>query len=397
MPLVTVLAEVEWQGIMVDTTFLAALSGDYTGKLNIVSQDIYTLAGQEFNLNSPKQISEVFFEKLGLPHAKKTKTGLSTAVDTLEKLCHDYPIAQRLLDYRELQKLLSTYIDALPEKISKVSGRVHTSFNQTIAATGRLSSTNPNLQNIPIRTDAGKEIRKAFVAPSGYRILSADYSQVELRILAHFSNDSMLIQAFIDDRDIHTQTAAAIHNIMPEFVSPSQRSAAKTINFGLMYGMGAHSLSQQLHISMKEANNFIDEYFLKFPTIRQFMDDSIRRARETGYAETLFGRRRQLSEINAEFRQVREAAERNAINTPIQGTAADIMKIAMVTIGQQLPLKFPDVKMLLQVHDELVFEVPEAQTQECSAWIAEKMSAAGELKVPLKVEVGVGMNWGEAH
>jgi DNA polymerase I len=397
MPLVTVLAEIECKGIAIDEALLAGMSREYTQQLGVISADIYRLAGQEFNLNSPKQIAEVLFDKLGLSKSKKTKTGLSTDVDALEKLAPEHPIAQRLLDYREVQKLLSTYIDALPSCVSPHSGRVHTSLNQTIAATGRLSSTDPNLQNIPVRTEAGARIREAFVAPAGRLLVSADYSQIELRILAHLSEDPFLQQAFHEDKDIHTQTASAIYGVFPDMVTPDMRRAAKTINFGLMYGMGPINLSRQLGIGFKEAQAFIDAYFLQFPSIHRFMDKAVDDARTKGYSETLLGRRRYLPELNSSQRQVRESAERMAINTPVQGTAADIIKVAMVHIHAQMGTRFPQVAMLLQVHDELVFEAPEGQAEDLKAWVVGKMSGAYKLSVPLKVDAGVGRNWRDAH
>jgi DNA polymerase-1 len=397
MPLVTALAEIEWRGMQIDTTLLATISVEYTEKLKVISQEIFAMAGEEFNLNSPKQISEIFFGKLGMPTSKKTKTGLSTDVDALDKLAVDFPIARKMLEYRELQKLLSTYIDALPTQVCAESGRLHSSLNQAVTATGRLSSTNPNLQNIPVRTEEGRRIREAFITPNGYLLVSADYSQIELRILAHLSGDARLIEAFHHDKDIHTQTASAIYGIFPEMVTPDMRRAAKTINFGLMYGMGPINLSRQLKISFKEAQKFIDTYFEQFPSIHAFMDRCIADAREKGYSETMFGRRRYLPEINAQNRQVREAAERTAINTPVQGAAADIIKVAMVNIHREMSDIFPDAFMLLQVHDELVFEVPRRKVDEFSGWIVERMCSARELAVPLKVDVGNGLNWKVAH
>jgi DNA polymerase-1 len=397
IPLIMALAEMEWQGILIDQELLSRMSREYHARLGIISEQIYALAGAEFNLNSPAQISDILFNKLMLPKSRKNKTGLSTDVDALEKLATDFPIAERLLDYREVQKLLSTYIDALPVAVSKVTGRVHTSFNQTIAATGRLSSTNPNLQNIPVRTDDGKRIREAFIAPEGFFLVSADYSQIELRILAHISGDSTLRQAFADDQDIHTQTAAAIYGIFPAMVTPEMRRAAKTINFGLMYGMGPVNLSRQLKISIKDAQEFIETYFRQFPTIRDYMSGTIDKVRTNGYAETLLGRRRYLPEIVSESRQIREGAERTAINTPIQGTAADIIKIAMVSIIRELPEAFPQARMLLQVHDELVFEIPERQADDFKAWVCGKMVTAYALEVPIRVDAGVGKNWILAH
>lgn len=397
MPIVPVLAEMEWHGMLVDHEFLHEMSKEYAGRLEVVCRDIYGLAGEEFNLNSPKQVGEVLFVKLGLPRSRKTKTGMSTDVAALEKLSREHEIARRILDYRELQKLLSTYIDALPNQVFDGTGRLHSSFNQTVAATGRLSSANPNLQNIPIRTEEGRRIRKAFIASKGTSIVSADYSQIELRILAHVSGDTLLRRAFLEDQDIHTQTAAAIYGIFPEAVSSDMRRAAKTINFGLMYGMGPINLSRQLGISFKDAQAFIETYFAQFPSIRSYMDTAITKARECGFTETLMGRRRYLPDIDAKSRQIREAAERTAINTPIQGTAADIIKVAMIRIHRAIGDKFPGAKLLLQVHDELVFEVPNEIIDPFRAWIIEEMSGALALDVPLKVDAGVGANWLEAH
>jgi DNA polymerase I len=398
MPLVEVLAELEWNGILIDTGLLRELSEKYTLRIGEISREIYELAGTEFNLNSPKQVSDVLFGLLKIPHSKKTKVGsFETNVDVLEKLAREHPIAQKILDHREIQKLLSTYIDALPSAVNTRTGRIHTSFNQTIAITGRLSSTDPNLQNIPVRTDAGRQIREAFIAPEGCVLVSADYSQVELRLLAHLSKDAFLTNAFLEDKDIHTQTASVIYGTFPEMVTPEMRRAAKTINFGLMYGMGPINLSRQLGISFAEAGAFIDTYFQQFPSIKGYIESSIAKARDLGFTETMLGRRRYLPDINAQNRNVREAAERTAINTPVQGTAADIIKIAMIAIQKDISGKFPGAKMLLQVHDELVFEVPENEEKQFSAWAMEKMSGALKLDVPLKVDAGTGKNWSESH
>lgn len=398
MPLVSVLAELEWNGVMIDIGLLKNLSDKYGTELNSLSEAIYQLAGEPLNLNSPKQIAEVLFGKLALPGAKKTKNGShSTNVDVLEKLAEEYPIAQKILDYREIQKLLSTYIDALPLQIYKESGRVHTSFNQTVTATGRLSSTNPNLQNIPVRTEMGKKIREAFIASEGNVLVAADYSQIELRILAQLSGDPFLIQAFKEDKDIHTLTASAIYKVFPEIVTSEMRRAAKTINFGLMYGMGPINLSRQLGISYSEAKTFIDSYFLQFPSIKNYMETTIENARRFGYTETLLGRRRLIPEINSKIRNIREAAERTAINTPVQGTAADIIKIAMINIHKELASICSEAKMILQVHDELVFEVPENKAPELKEWVIQKMSSAYPLMVPLRVDAGIAVNWRMAH
>jgi len=392
-----VLAEMEWQGTMLDTALLGRLSDEYTERLQRLSKEIYGLAGEEFNLNSPKQISEILFAKLGLPRSKKIKTGLSTDVDALEKLASRHPVVPKLLEYREVQKLLSTYIDAFPQLILAESGRLHSSFNQTVTATGRLSSTNPNLQNIPVRTEAGRKIREAFSAPPGFMIVAADYSQIELRLLAHMSKDQFLVGAFLDDQDIHRQTASAIYGVFPEMVTPEMRRSAKTINFGLLYGMGPNNLSRQLGISFKEAQEFIDAYFRQFPSIENFMNESIERARTLGYSETVLGRRRYVPDIRSENRQVREAAERTALNTPVQGSAADIIKVAMIRIFEALPGEFPLAHMLIQVHDELVFEVPEAEVDHFKSWVQRMMGNSYHLDVPLKVDAGSGKTWSHAH
>jgi DNA polymerase-1 len=398
LSLEAVLAEMEWHGILIDTGLLSRLSADYTAEIERITRDIYAFAGEEFNLNSPKQLAEILFGKLGLHGGKKTKGGSqSTSVEVLEGLAADYPVVASILDYREKQKLLSTYIDALPAQTLPQTGRVHTSFNQAVTATGRLSSTNPNLQNIPIRTESGRKIREAFIAPPGCLLVSADYSQIELRVLAHLSGDPSLVLAFTEDKDVHAQTAAAVYGVQPETVTAEMRRAAKTINFGLMYGMGPVNLSKQLGTSFAEARNFIESYFNRFPSIRAFMDAAIEKTRERGYSETIFGRKRYLPEINSTNRTIREAAERTAINTPVQGTAADIIKVAMVNLYKKMPDKWPRSKMLLQVHDELVFETPEESAKEFALWAKEEMSRACELKVPLKVDAGIGRHWGEAH
>jgi len=398
MPLISVLGDLEWQGVRIDVQFLEKLSAEYSLELNQLSESIYELAGETLNLNSPKQIAEVLFGKLALPGVKKTKGGAqSTSVEVLEKLASDYPIVQKILEYREIQKLLSTYIDALPMQIFSESGRVHTSFNQAVTATGRLSSTNPNLQNIPVRTEMGKRIREAFIASDDKVLISADYSQIELRILAQLSSDPFLIQAFSEDQDIHALTASAIYKVFPEMVTAEMRRTAKTINFGLMYGMGPINLSRQLGIPFAEAKMFIEEYFLQFPSIKKYMENAIESARKLGYTETLLGRRRFIPEINSANRNIREAAERTAINTPVQGTAADIIKIAMISIHREIQDICEEARMILQVHDELVFEVPQKEAERVKLWVIEKMSTAYPLMVPLKVDAGIGCNWRIAH
>jgi len=397
LPLVRVLADMEYAGIAIDTRRLESLQVQYKESLQETEEKIFELAGESFNLNSPKQVAAVFFDKLGLPHARKTKTGYSTDVDTLQKLAAEYPIAELLLQYRETSKLLSTYIEALPLAINPASKRVHTSFTQTIAATGRLSSIHPNLQNIPIRTQAGARIREAFVSGKNMQLVAADYSQIELRLLAHFSEDPTLLEAFNADTDIHAQTAAAMYGIAISDVSSQQRRSAKTINFGLMYGMGPVRLSAQLGISFGEARDFIDLYFKQFPKVLCFIESAKERARSSEYCETLFGRRRYLPDINSSNRRLRESAERIAVNMPVQGTAADIIKKAMIQIHRQLPDAFADCTMLLQVHDELIFEIPDAQVDQFIPWVRERMEQSIKLAVPLKVDVGAGGNWRQAH
>ncbi len=398
LSLEAVLADMEWNGILVDTELLSRLSAEYAAEIERITRDIYAFAGEEFNLNSPKQLGEILFGKLGLHGGKKTKSGSqSTRVEVLENLASDHPAVMSILDYREKQKLLSTYIDAIPAQILPQTGRVHTSFNQAVTATGRLSSTNPNLQNIPIRTESGRKIREAFIVPEGCLMVSADYSQIELRILAHFSGDPSLIQAFTDGKDVHAQTASIIYGVMPELVTPEMRRAAKTINFGLMYGMGPVNLAKQIGVSFAEAKRFIESYFDRFPSIRAFIDTEIQKTRDRGCAETIFGRKRYLPEINSTNRTVREAAERTAINTPVQGTAADIIKVAMINLYKKMPGSWPQSKMLLQVHDELIFETPAETAEAFAEWAKGEMSAACELKVPLKVDAGIGRHWSEAH
>ena len=398
IPLVSVLAELEWQGVLIDTGLLKKLSIIYKARIEAITAEVWKLAEKEFNLNSPKQVSDVLFHDLKLPRSKKTKVGsFETNVDVLEKLADDFPIARKILDHREISKLLSTYIDALPLAVNPASGRLHTSFNQTVAATGRLSSTGPNLQNIPVRTEDGRRIREAFIAPRGYTLVSADYSQIELRILAHLSKDRQLTEAFLEGKDIHVQTAAAIYQSAPELVTNEMRRAAKTINFGLMYGMGPINLARQLGISFSNAQKFIEVYFSQFPNVKHYLDSTVERARARGYTETMFGRRRYLPELNSDNHNIRTGAERIAINTPIQGTAADIIKIAMIDIAGSMLKVNQRAKMLLQVHDELVFEVPLADADVFAKWAAKKMNSAIKLSVPLKVDTGIGENWSEAH
>jgi DNA polymerase I len=397
MPLLQILAGMERAGIRINPEFLGSLSADMEKKLAVLEAEIHQLAGGPFNIGSPKQLGEVLFENLGLPKGKKTKTGWSTDVEVLNKLAEDHEIAAKILDYRSLMKLKGTYTDALPKLIHPETGRIHTSFNQAVTATGRLSSSDPNLQNIPIRTEEGRRIREGFIPSDGCVLLSADYSQVELRILAHMADEPALKEAFARGEDIHRSTASEVLGLFPEMVTDEQRRAAKAINFGVVYGISAFGLAKQLGINRREAQQFIDTYFERYPGIRTFMDACIAEAREKMYVTTLLGRRCAIPEINSKNGAVRGYAERNAINYPVQGSAADIIKVAMVKIAARLAEEGLQARMLLQVHDELVFDVPQAELEKVSALVKSEMQGAVDLSVPLLVEVGSGRNWREAH
>lgn len=386
-PLIPVLAGMEKDGIGVDTKTLAALSEEFGGKLAELETQIYELAGREFNINSPRQLGEILFDELQLPRGRKTKTGYSTDVRVLEKLSQHHELPQKILQYRNLAKLKSTYVDKLTTLTHAGTARVHTSFNQCGTATGRLSSSNPNLQNIPIRTEDGQRIRSAFVAPDGYRLLSADYSQIDLRVLAHYSQDKALLDAFRAGEDIHRQTAAEIFFVAPQLITPEMRRVAKTINFGIVYGMSSFGLAGQLNISRKEAQTFIDRYFDHYPGIRDFMKSIIEQARQDGFVTTLLGRRRQLPDIGHRNRTRREFAERTAINTPIQGTAADIIKLAMLAVNRELGRQKLEARMILQVHDELVLEVPEPELDQTEKLLKAAMENVIDLAVPLVVNL----------
>lgn len=397
-PLVAILTDMEYQGVGLDVPFLEEYSIELKSEAVQRRDSIYEQAGTEFNLNSPKQLGDILFNQMGIEYkGKKTKTGqFSTSEDVLSKI--DHAIVKDILDYRELTKLQSTYVDALPRMVNPRTGRIHTSFRQAIVPTGRLSSDHPNLQNIPIRTERGRRIRKAFVPPSDeYVLLAADYSQVELRIIAALSGDEGMIQAFKDGLDIHRSTAAKVFGLEMDEVTSDLRRKAKAVNFGLAYGQGAFGLAQNLGISRKEAKEIIDNYFEKYPGIKTYMDQSIAQARENGYSETLLGRKRALPDINGRNNTVRAAAERNAINTPIQGSAADIIKVAMVDIHKEMGQRQLRSKMTLQVHDELVFDVHKDELEEVRALVTERMTGAADLAVPLVVESGVGSDWLEAH
>lgn len=397
MPLVTVLGRMERVGVEIDRDFLNAMSKQVGKDLARLEGKIHAAAGTTFNIGSPIQLKEVLFEKLQIATkgVGKTKTGLSTAADQLEKLKDAHPIIPMLSEWRELSKLQTTYLEALPKLVHPKTGRVHTSFNQTIAATGRLSSSDPNLQNIPVRTELGREIRKAFVARRGFRLLSVDYSQIELRVVAHLAGDETMIDTFRRKEDIHRRTAAEINGVPLENVTKEQRYAAKEVNFGVLYGMGSTGLAQRTGISREEARAFIEKYFLVFRAVAQFLEETKALAVSQGYVETLFGRRRYLPEIRSGNPMLRAAAERMAVNMPVQGTAADLMKMAMIVIDQKLGGVSKDSRMLLQVHDELVFEVPEKDVQKVAKFVQTEMAHIHPLKVPIEVEVKVGRNWGE--
>lgn len=399
MPLVRVLATMERNGVRIDSEALKQSSVVLTEEMNQLEKEIHALAGFEFNVSSPAQVGEVLFDKLQLDSkAKKTKTGqYSTSEDILEKLRSKHPMIGMILDYRGLKKLLSTYIDALPNLINPETGKVHTSFNQTVAATGRLSSTNPNMQNIPIRDARGKEIRKAFIPDDNELFLSVDYSQIELRIMAHLSEDPTMIGAFLSGQDIHTATAAKIYKVPLEEVNSDMRRKAKTANFGIIYGISTFGLAERLTIPRGEAKLLIDGYFETYPGVKAYMDKAIAQAKEKGYVETIFGRKRYLNDINSQNSVVRGYAERNAINAPIQGSAADIIKVAMIRIQQQLEARGLQSKMMLQVHDELNFSVPAFELEAIKELVVSEMEKAIALRVPLIAECGVGTNWLEAH
>ncbi|SDM23225.1 DNA polymerase I [Daejeonella rubra] len=399
-PLIYVLADIEREGVKIDQNALVEFSKTLETDLKLLEKTIYEKAGVKFNIASPKQLGEVLFDKLMLdPQAKKTKTGqYQTGEDVLTRLANKSDIVADILDFRQLQKLKSTYVDALPQMINKKTGRIHTSYNQAVAATGRLSSNNPNLQNIPVRTERGKEVRKAFIPrDKDHVLLSADYSQIELRIIAEISKDENMMEAFVQGHDIHTATAAKVYGISLEEVSSTQRRNAKAVNFGIIYGQSAFGLSQNLGIPRKEAGEIIENYFNTYPGIKKYMNDTMNFARENGYVETIMGRRRYLRDINSANQTVRGFAERNAINAPIQGSAADMIKIAMIRIHQDIIDQNLNSKMTMQVHDELVFDVPRSETVIMKKIIEDRMKNAIEMKVPILVEVGEGSNWLEAH
>jgi DNA polymerase-1 len=398
IPLVPVLARMEQCGVLIDADLLRKQSREMAGQIAKLEEQAHTAAGQPFNLGSPKQLQQILFEKLELPVIRKTPKGQpSTAEDVLQELSPDYELPRLILEHRSLSKLKSTYTDRLPEDINPRTGRVHTSYHQAVAATGRLSSSGPNLQNIPIRSELGRRIRKAFVAPEGMLILACDYSQIELRIMAHISGDKGLLSAFRDGIDVHRATAGEVFDTPYDDVTANQRRAAKAINFGLMYGMSAFGLARQLDVDRSEAQTYMDTYFARYPGVLEFMENTRQLAREQGYVETLFGRRLYLPDIKASNMQRRQASERAAINAPMQGTAADIIKRAMIAVDAWIRAEQTDTNLVMQVHDELVLEVPGKELAAVSKGVVERMSGAAELDVPLVVDAGSGPDWDSAH
>jgi DNA polymerase-1 len=395
IPLLPVLVHMERNGIALDTELLRQMAHRLGEQLLKLEAEIYNSVGHQFNVNSPQQLGWVLFSELQLPKTRKTKSGYSTDASALEELRGVHPVIQSILEYRQLTKLKSTYIDALPGLINLKTGRVHTSFNQTRTATGRLSSSDPNLQNIPVRGELGRQVRQAFIAPPGSQLLAGDYSQIDLRALAHLSQDSNLLNAFHHGEDIHTATASQVFGVDESQVTPEMRRVAKTVNFGVIYGMSDYGLEQATELSREEAAQFIVSYFERYPGVKHYLESTKKQARELGYVQTILGRRRPIPEINSPNRQVREAAERMAINMPVQGTSADIIKIAMINLEREMNKRGLNSKMLLQVHDELIFEVPEAELKEMQKLVPQIMSTALELSVPLKVDVKTGTNWGE--
>jgi DNA polymerase I len=395
LPLVPVLTRMEQAGVAIDREALGNMSARLEKEIDAKAKEIYDCCGSEFNINSPKQLGDVLFNRLNLPKPVKYGKGktISTAVDVLEGLAEDHKAPKLVLEYRQLSKLKSTYVDALPALLNRSTGRLHTTFDQTGTATGRLSSANPNLQNIPIRTEVGREIRAAFTAAPGCVLLAADYSQIELRLLAHYSKDALLVEAFRRGDDVHTLTASQVFGVPPLMVTPDHRRQAKVVNFGIVYGLSAFGLSQNLGIEPSEAKRFIEAYFEKYSGVRQFIDRTLEETRREGKVRTLFGRVRPIPDINSKNFNLRGFAERTAVNTPLQGTAADLIKLAMIRIDAALQQRALKSRMTLQVHDELVFEVPEPELDEMRTLVREQMENVHSLSVPLLVEVGVGKNW----
>jgi DNA polymerase-1 len=397
-PLAPVLLRMEHRGVLVDRELLRAQSREFGVQLQELTAQGRKEAGTEFNMDSPKQLQQILFEKLQIPVTRKTPTGQpSTAEDVLEELALSYPLPRLILEYRALAKLKSTYTDKLPELVDPRTGRIHTSYHQAVAQTGRLSSADPNLQNIPIRRPEGRRIRQAFIAPPGYVLMAADYSQIELRIMAHLSGDEGLLLAFAEDRDVHAATAAEVFSVPLDSVTPDQRRTAKTINFGLIYGMSPFGLARQLGIDRGSAQRYVERYFARYPGVKRFMDETRHSAREIGYVETVYGRRLYLPDIRSGAAAQRQYAERSAINAPMQGTAADIIKRAMIAVDAWCQREDTPARLIMQVHDELVLEVRADAAESVAAAIQQRMIGAGELRVPLRVDIGVGPNWDKAH
>jgi DNA polymerase-1 len=397
LPLVKVLARMEIKGVKVDVERLNLLAKNFSERLEVSAEKIYHMAGEPFNINSPQQLGRILFDKLGLPMGKKTKTGYSTSMEVLSSLSPHHPLPGEVLNYRSLMKMRNTYVDALPRMVNPNTGRIHTSYNQTATVTGRLSSSEPNLQNIPVRTEEGREIRRAFVADSGNLLISADYSQIELRILAHYSGDEALREAFSKGEDIHLRTAAEIFGVQPDAVTAEMRRHAKAINFGIIYGMSSFRLAKDLGIPQKTGHEIIERYFERYQGVRSYVEQMPQTGREQGFVATLFNRKRFLPDLNSRNRNIRQFAERTAINTPIQGSAADIIKLAMIRIDSELERRSLPARMIMQVHDELVFEVEVGEAQEAASLVQYEMESVASLAVPLVVEAGIGANWDEAH
>jgi DNA polymerase-1 len=397
-PLVPVLARMEETGVLVDTRLLRAMSGEFAGKMAALEKEAHEAAGHPFNISSPRQLQEVLYNELKLPVTQYTPTRQpSTNEDALAELAEQHRLPKLILDYRSLSKLKSTYTDKLPDQVCARTGRIHTSYHQAVAATGRLSSSDPNLQNIPIRAEEGRRIRQAFIAKAGCALLAADYSQIELRIMAHLSEDSGLLRAFAEDKDVHRATAAEVFGLPLEAVTADQRRSAKAINFGLIYGMSAFGLARQLGIGREDAQRYVDRYFARYPGVKSYMDRTRAQAREQGYVATVFGRRLYLPDIQARQQARRQYAERSAINAPMQGTAADIIKKAMISVHDWLRSSGSDAELIMQVHDELVLEVPTPELPAVREAVVRLMAGAADLRVPLRVDAGTGANWDEAH
>ena len=392
MPLAFVLRDMEQEGFLVDAEALEALGRKFRARIAELTEEIYQMAGERINLNSPKQLGEMLFDRMGLPAPKKTRTGYSTSAEVLEELAADYPVCAKILEYRKYSKLRSTYIDSLIQ-LRDDAGRVHTHFDQVGTATGRLSSSEPNLQNIPVRTELGREIRGAFIAKPGHVLVDADYSQIELRVLAHISGDETMIDAFRKGEDIHARTAAEVYGVPFDQVTHQMRSASKAVNFGIVYGISDFALAKNIGVSRREARDFINRYFERYPGVKAYMEQSVQDARERGYAVTLMGRRRYLPELNSSNFNVRSFGERCAMNSPIQGTAADIIKLAMIRVDRELKRRGMRTKLILQVHDELILEAPAAEADAAAALLRECMEGVMQLEVPLKTDITTGGDW----